>query len=152
LIDLEKILVMMKIAPSSANLPKYFWLLFAIYSVASLTHFVHNAEFIVIYPNMPAWITRETVYLAWLGIGCLGLAGLLMWRYQMFALSMLCMGAYGALGIDGLAHYTLALCGEHTLATNATIWFEVITGFVLLMVAALWLGRWLSVVLARLKY
>jgi hypothetical protein len=149
LIDFGKIFLMMKITLPSANLPTYFWALFATYSVASLTHFVHNAEFIAFYPNMPAWISRETVYLAWLGIGSLGLAGLLMWRYQMFALGMLCMGAYGALGIDGLAHYTLALCGEHTFATNATIWFEVITGFVLLMAAALWLGRWLSFRLQR---
>ena len=91
--------------------------------------------------NMPAWITRETVYLAWLGIGCLGFAGLLMWRFKLFALGMLCFAAYGALGIDGLAHYTLALCGEHTMATNFTIWFEVITGFALLMTSALWLAR-----------
>lgn len=135
---------MMQLASNSSSLPKSFWALFALYSIASLTHFIHNAEFIAFYPNMPSWITRETVYLAWLGIGCLGLAGLLMWRFKLFALGMLLMGAYGALGIDGLAHYTLALCGEHTLATNLTIWFEVITGFVLLMVAALWLGRWVS--------
>jgi hypothetical protein len=135
---------MMHVSPSAAQLPKYFWALFAVYSLASLTHFVHNAEFIAFYPNMPKWITRETVYLAWLGIGCLGLAGLLMWRFKLLALGMICMGAYGALGIDGLAHYTLALCGEHTLATNFTIWFEVITGFVLLITAGLWLGRLLS--------
>lgn len=134
----------MRTVPPLNMLPKYFWALFAIYSVASLTHFVHNAEFIAIYPNMPVWITRETVYIAWLGIGCLGLAGLLMWRFKLFALGMLCFGAYGALGIDGLAHYTLALCGEHTFATNVTIWFEVITGFVLLIVASMWLGRWVS--------
>ncbi len=139
----------MQLAPSSASLPKSFWALFALYSVASLAHFIHNAEFIAFYPNMPRWITRETVYLAWLGIGCLGLAGLLMWRFKLFALGMLLMGAYGALGIDGLAHYTLALCSEHTLATNLTIWFEVITGFVLLLVAALWLGRWVSLRLLR---
>ena len=72
-----------------------------------------------------------------------------MWRFKWSALGMLCMGAYGALGIDGLAHYTLALCGEHTLATNLTIWFEVITGFVLLMAAALWLGLWASKLLAE---
>jgi hypothetical protein len=134
----------MKITPPSANLPQYFWALFALYSIASLTHFVHNAEYIAYYPNMPLWLTRETVYLAWLGIGCLGFAGLMMWRFRWPAPAMLLMGAYGALGIDGLAHYTLALCSEHTLATNLTIWFEVITGFVLLMVAALWLGRWCS--------
>ena len=134
----------MRLAPEGTPLPKYFWALFAVYSLASLIHFVHNAEFIAIYPNMPQWITRETVYLAWLGIGSLGLAGLLLWRFKWFALGMLCIGAYGAIGIDGLVHYTLALCGEHTLATNATIWFEVITGFALLMASGLWLGRWLS--------
>lgn len=131
----------MRLAPQANMLPKYFWALFAVYSLASLIHFIHNAEFIAIYPNMPAWITRETVYLAWLGIGCLGFAGLLMWRFKLFALGMLCFAAYGALGIDGLAHYTLALCGEHTMATNFTIWFEVITGFALLMTSALWLAR-----------
>ncbi len=136
--------MMIRLSPSSAQLPPYFWALFALYSLASIIHFVHNAEFIAIYPNMPVWITRETVYLAWLGIGCLGLAGLLMWRFKLFALGMLCFGAYGALGIDGLAHYTLALCGEHTFATNLTIWFEVITGFVLLIVSGMWLGRWAS--------
>jgi hypothetical protein len=36
--------------------------------------------------------------------------------------------AYGACGLDGLLHYTLALCAEHTLATNLTIWFEVLAG------------------------
>jgi H+/Cl- antiporter ClcA len=138
--------------PTAGSLPKYFWALFAVYSVASLTHFVHNAEFIAFYPNMPSWITRETVYLAWLGIGCLGLSGLLMWRFKLFALGMLCMGAYGALGIDGLAHYSLALCGEHTLATNFTIWFEVITGFVLLIASGLWLGRWIAPALKRIGF
>jgi hypothetical protein len=140
-----------RFAPSYAALPGYFWALFAIYSIASLLHFVHNAEFIAIYPNMPAWITRETVYLAWLGIGSLGLAGLLMWRFGLSALGIVLIGAYGALGIDGLAHYTLALCGEHTLATNFTIWFEVITGFALLLASGLWLGRWVSLQLRQQK-
>src|SRR5262249_43672957 len=105
-------------------LPKHVWALLALYFVASVAHFSHNAEFIAFYPNMPASITRETVYLAWLAITAVGLAGLVTWRFGWPALGALLLGAYGALGLDGLQHYTLALCSEHTLAANMTIWSE----------------------------
>jgi high-affinity Fe2+/Pb2+ permease len=42
--------------------PKHIWVLFSAYFVASLLHFVHNAEFIAIYPNMPTWLTRFTIW------------------------------------------------------------------------------------------
>jgi hypothetical protein len=121
-------------------LPKPLWLLLALYFAASFTHFTHNAEFIAFYPNMPAWITRETVYLAWLAVSSVGVAGLLVLRAGWHALGVLFIAAYGAFGFDGLLHYTLALCAEHTLATNLTIWFEVIAG-AMLMLAALGMLR-----------
>jgi hypothetical protein len=43
-------------------------LLFALYTLASLTHFAHNAEYIAFYPGLPVWMTRESVYLAWLAV------------------------------------------------------------------------------------
>ena len=49
-------------------LPTHLWVLLAMYTASSLTHFAHNAEFIAFYPNMPGWLTREKVYLAWLSI------------------------------------------------------------------------------------
>lgn len=48
----------------------------------------------------------------------------------------LLLGVYGLLGTDGLLHYTLALCSEHTLPTNVTIWAEVVLGVVLACTAA----------------
>jgi hypothetical protein len=111
--------------------------LLAIYFVATLAHFVHNAEFIAFYPNMPAWITRETVYLAWLAIASVGVAGIVASRFGWPALGALLLGAYGALGLDGLQHYTLALCSEHTLTANATIWSEAIAGVVLAIASAM---------------
>ena len=117
-------------------LPKSLWLLLVAYFLSSLAHFVHNAEYIAFYPNMPRWITRETVYQAWLVITGVGLAGLLALRFGFRTWSALLLAAYGAFGLDGLAHYTLALCSEHTLATNVTIWAEALTGFVLLLVCA----------------
>ena len=38
---------------------------------------------------------------------------------------------YGALGLDGLGHYALALCSEHTWTMNFTIWSEVASGLAL---------------------
>ncbi len=135
----------MQLPLTSPLLPKPVWAMFAVYFVASLMHFVHNAEFIAYYPNMPSWLSREDVYLAWLAVTSLGVAGLLVLKRGWHALGTLLLAAYGALGIDGLAHYSLALCSEHTLATNFTIWFEVVTGAAL-AVASLGLLRpaWLK--------
>ena len=130
----------MRLPLTSPLLPKHLWALLALYFSASFTHFTHNAGYIAFYPNMPAWITRETVYLAWLAVSSLGVAGLLVLRLGLHALGVLLIAAYGAFGLDGLLHYTLALCSEHTLATNLTIWFEVIAG-VMLATAALALLR-----------
>jgi hypothetical protein len=116
-------------------------LLFTLYTLASLTHFSHNAEYIAFYPGLPVWMTRESVYLAWLaiaGIGVLALAA--NWRGWSRIAAILLM-VYGLLGTDGLLHYTLALCSEHTLATNATIWAEVVLGVTLACAAAVRLSR-----------
>jgi hypothetical protein len=113
---------------SAGRLPAWLWALVALYAVASLVHFAHNAEYIAAYPNMPAWITRRTVYVAWLGVTAVGgVAAALAWRGWRVA-GALGLAAYGALGLYGLGHYSLALCAQHTLAMNATIWFEVATG------------------------
>lgn len=129
----------MRIPLTSALLPQHLWMLLALYFTASLAHFAHNAEFIAVYPNMPAWITRETVYLAWLAVCSLGVAGLAVLRLGWSALGALLLAAYGATGLDGLAHYSLALCSEHTLATNLTIWAEALSGAALALAASAWM-------------
>jgi hypothetical protein len=115
--------------------------LLGVYFLATLAHFVHNAEFIAFYPNMPAWITRETVYLAWLAIASVGVAGIIAARFGWSAVGALLLGAYGALGLDGLTHYMLDLCSEHTLAANLTIWSEAVAGLALAIASALWCRR-----------
>jgi hypothetical protein len=121
--------------------PRSLLVLAAIYFAASLAHFGHNAEYIAIYPGMPAWLTREKVYLAWLAITSLGVAAMLFARFALPALALLFLAAYGAFGLDGLAHYTLALCSEHTLVCNITIWSEAITGLALLLASAVLFAR-----------
>jgi hypothetical protein len=110
------------------RIPAHLWLLVAIYFVASLLHFSHNAEYIALYPNMPAWITRENVYLAWLAVSGVGLLAAALWIVRWRATATIVLGFYGLLGVAGLAHYALALCSEHALVMNLTIWFEVLAG------------------------
>jgi hypothetical protein len=116
--------------------PKPLLALIAAYFAASLAHFSHNAEYLPFYPGMPHWVTRETVYLVWLGITSIGLAGLALARLALPMIALPLLGLYGALGLDGLAHYTLALCSEHTLAANVTIWSEAATGLALMLMTA----------------
>lgn len=127
--------------PRRSGLPKHIRNLFLVFFAANLIHFAHNAEYIAFYPGIPSWLTREKVYLAWVAGASVGLLGLLVSRTKFRALGLALIGAYGALGIDGLAHYTLALCSEHTLATNLTIWFEVSAGLGLLLVSAVHASR-----------
>lgn len=116
-------------------------LLFTLYSIASLTHFAHNAEYIAFYPGLPGWMTRDSVYLAWLGVASVGLLSLAAaWRGWDRVAALLLM-VYGLLGTDGLLHYTLALCSEHTLTTNLTIAAEVAFGVALACAAAVRLSR-----------
>jgi hypothetical protein len=111
--------------------------LFALYTLASLAHFSHNAEYIAFYPGLPVWMTRESVYLAWLAVASVGLLAIAAsWRGWKRAAALL-LFVYGLLGTDGLLHYTLALCSEHTLTTNITIWAEVSLGVALACAAAI---------------
>lgn len=115
--------------------PTHLGWLAASYCAASLLHFAHNAENLAAYPNLPAWLTREGVYAAWLAVTAVGgIAALLAWRGRR-ATSGLVLALYGALGLYGLAHYSRAAPTHHTLAMNGSIVFEAATG-ALLAVAA----------------
>ena len=122
---------MLPVSRIRVSLPRHLWVLLALYAIASLVHFSHNAEYIALYPNMPAWLTREKVYLAWLMITGVGIVGTVLDATGWCMTAALFLAAYGAFGLDGLGHYTLALCSEHTLAMNLSIWFEAVAGVTL---------------------
>lgn len=102
------------------------------YCLASLAHFVHNAEFLAQYPNMPAWLTRPEVYAAWLLVTGIGATGLALVRSRLAFVGLLLLAIYAALGFDGLGHYALAPVSAHSFAMNLTIGFEVPAAAVLL--------------------
>ena len=109
------------------------------YGAASLFHHVHNAVYLNEYPNMPVWLSPARVYIAWLVVTGIGLAGyvLTIWRHRLAGL--LVLGLYGALGLAGLDHYAVALPSAHTFTMNLTILFEVTTGILLMIAVAIFI-------------
>ena len=121
--------------------PKPLLVVAAAFLTASLAHFIHNAEYIAYYPGMPGWLTREKVYLFWLAFASPGVVAVICARLGWPLLALVFLAVYGALGLDALGHYALALCSEHTLAANITIWAEAATGLTLFIASAISLGR-----------
>jgi hypothetical protein len=115
--------------------PERVWLggLLLLYVAASLLHFVHNAEYLGDYPNLPAWLSRADVYLAWLALAAIGAAGWALYRFRWRLAGLLLIGVYAGFGFDGLLHYTRAPFAAHTQAMNFTIWFEVAAAALLLL-------------------
>jgi hypothetical protein len=116
-------------------------ILLLVYGAASLLHYAHNAEFLADYPNMPGWLSRASVYLAWLGGTAVGLVGYLLLRRGYRLLGLCAIAVYAALGFDGLGHYGLAPFAEHTATMNLTIWLEVATAALLLATVASFMAK-----------
>lgn len=107
-----------------------------VYGTASVFHHIHNAVYLYSYPNMPVSLSSTRVYLAWSGVATIGLAGYLLNRRGQWIAGLPLLGIYGALGLYGLLHYTLAPMSAHTLAMNVTIWLEVSAATALLIAMA----------------
>jgi len=113
----------------------------ALYFLASLAHFSHNAQYIAFYPGMPAWLGPEHIYAVWLGITGVGGAAWLLSRFGHPRLALGTLALYGAFGLDALGHYALGLCSQHTLVANLTIACEAGSGALPLVVALVQLTR-----------
>jgi len=115
--------------------PRTLLVLLVLYGAASFVHFVHNAEFLADYPNMPASWSRTDVYGAWFAMTAIGLIGLLLVVRGLRIAGLLFVVAYAGFGLDSLGHYVLAPMAAHTAAMNATIIAEVTTAAMLLVEA-----------------
>ena len=113
------------------------------YCAASLLHYTHNAAFLDEYPNMPAWVSPFAVYAAWLAVTAIGVAGYLLIRGGRWLAGLTLVVVYGALGFDGLSHYSLAPFSAHTTAMNLTILLEAATALLVIVAAArMGMHRW----------
>lgn len=116
-------------------IPFLLLLLAATYCLASLAHFVHNAEYLSAYPNLPSWLSRAQIYAIWFAITSIGVVGLWLARGKYPLLGLILVVVYALLGFDGLGHYAVAPMSAHTFTMNFTIWAEVIAAALLLIQA-----------------
>jgi hypothetical protein len=117
--------------------------LLLLYVVASLVHFTHNAEYVHDYPNLPPWISRAGVYIAWLGITAVGAVGYWLYRWRHRLAGLVVLALYAAQGFDGLLHYTRAPFDAHGAAMNFTILFETTSAAILLAVVLVTVKGWI---------
>jgi hypothetical protein len=101
------------------------FLLLALYSVASLVHFVHNAEFLGDYPGLPDSWSRGNVYLAWLAMTAVGGLGTWLVYRARESIGLMLLAVYAVLGLDSLGHYVVAPLTAHSSMMNTTILLEV---------------------------
>ena len=114
----------MKTSLPNSEQPILFTLL-VILGMASLVHFIHNAEYLRDYPNLPeAWLPAH-VYLAWAGMTIIGVVGWLLLSHGAVLAGLFALLVYAVLGLESLGHYVLAPLSTHTMAMNATILAEV---------------------------
>jgi len=105
----------------------------AVYMVASLVHFAHNAEFLVDYPNLPETWTRAGVYSGWVGMTVVGAIGLFLVTRGYRVVGLLLIAVYSILGMDSLGHYVVAPISAHTVVMNLTIMLELSTAALVLI-------------------
>lgn len=123
----------MAIAKTSVEASKVLPWAVMLYCAASLLHFVHNAEYLSEYPNLPVWLSRSQVYVAWLCITAIGGLGYMLYRRARELSGLFVLAVYAALGFDGLLHYSRAPFAAHTMTMNLTIWVEVVAAGLLLI-------------------
>jgi hypothetical protein len=107
-----------------------------VYGAASLVHFMHNAVYLDLYPNLPMWLTPLGVLSSWLVIAVTGAVGYWLFRKGLTVAGLAVIALYAALGFGGLDHYVIAPVSAHSLVMNATIVGEVVAASVLLVVVA----------------
>ncbi len=108
------------------------WLL-ALYVAASLLHFVHNAEHLAHYPNLPSSWSRVDVYLAWCIVTTPGIVGYALYLRGHRPIGLSFLALYDILGFAGLLHYTRAPFSHHSSMMNITICTEVAVAAALLV-------------------
>ena len=115
------------------SIPFLLLLLAATYCLASLAHFVHNAEYLSAYPNLPLWLSRSQIYVIWLAITSIGVVGLWLARGKYPLFGLILVAVYALIGFDGLGHYAVAPMSAHTFTMNFTIWAQVVAAALLLI-------------------
>lgn len=103
-------------------------LLLIIVSILSmLIHYTDNFLFFSQYPQ-PDWITLSSIYVAWVVLTAIGVAGYSLYRNQHFWLSYLCLFLYSLTGLSSLGHYLYGSLSSFSAKMHLLIWADAFTG------------------------
>jgi hypothetical protein len=100
-------------------------ILLVAFFIASLIHFIHNAEFLADYPGLPKTWTRGGVYGAWAAMTAIGVIGWMVARTRFHLLGLALIAVCSLFGFDSIGHYFVAPVAAHSMAMNVTILLEV---------------------------
>jgi hypothetical protein len=90
-------------------------------------HYTDNAIFISKYPE-PEWFTVLGVYLTWVILTVIGLAGYWLYKQEKIWLAYFCLIIYSTTGLFSPAHYLYGAMSEFSLKMHILIWLDAIAG------------------------
>jgi hypothetical protein len=111
-------------------------ILLTAFFIASLIHFIHNAEFLADYPGLPKTWTRGGVYGAWAAMTAIGVIGWIVARTRFQLLGLALIAVCSLFGFDSIGHYFVAPVAAHSMAMNFTILLEVACAIALFVYSA----------------
>lgn len=103
-----------------------------IVSVVSISiHYTDNFLFFEQYPQ-PEWITLPSIYISWIILTAIGVAGYWLYRNRRFWLAYVCLVIYSLTGLSSLGHYFYGAMSEFSAKMHLFIWTDGLTGLAVL--------------------
>jgi hypothetical protein len=119
--------------------------------ISTFVHYTDNFFFFEQYPQ-PEWITLSSIYISWLLLTAIGIAGYRLYSSQQLWFSYLCLFLYSLTGLSSLGHYFYGNLSRFSAKMNLFIWADGLTGLAVLLFtfwSGLILKEWMSKSLSR---
>jgi len=100
-------------------------------AISTILHYTDNFVDYDKYPQ-PAWITPDSIYLAWIALTICGVLGYLFYVKNAFWSAYLCLGIYSITGVSSPAHYLYPAHHAFSGKMHLLIWTDAIAGISLL--------------------
>jgi hypothetical protein len=112
----------------------HYWLLLilGLNVLSTAIHYFDNYIAFDDYP-LPAWITPDGVWIAWLILTAFGGLGYWLYRQHRFWLAYFCLGLYSATGLSTPGHYFYAPFNQFSTKMHAMILSDGSVGMLLLV-------------------
>jgi hypothetical protein len=99
--------------------------------ISTSFHYTDNAIFVDKYPE-PEWFTTSGVFVTWIVMTLIGIAGYWFYTKEKLWASYFCLSIYSLTGLSSPAHYLYGKMSEFSLKMHALILFDVLTGLLVL--------------------